>query len=78
MEGIGVVDLTSVLSGPFCTWLLASMGADVIKVESPSGDVTQTTPPFKNDISLYFASTNRGKRSIYLDLKSERVRRARP
>lgn len=71
MKGIRVVDLTSVLTGPFCTWLLASLGADVIKVESPDGDTARTTPPFEDDISLYFASINRNKRSIVLDLKSE-------
>ena len=48
MKGIRVVDMTSVLSGPFCTWLLASLGADVIKVENPNGDTSRTTPPFKD------------------------------
>ena len=71
MKGIRVIDLTSVLSGPFCTWLLGSMGADVIKVESPDGDSARTSPPFKDDTSLYFASINRNKRSIVLDLKSD-------
>ncbi|MBT4888081.1 MAG: CoA transferase [Rhodospirillales bacterium] len=71
MKGIRVVDLTSVLSGPYCTWLLASMGADVIKVENPNGDSARTTSPFCDDISIYFASINRNKRSICLDLKSK-------
>jgi CoA:oxalate CoA-transferase len=71
MKGIRVIDMTSVLSGPFCTWLLASMGADVIKVENPGGDMARTSPPFEDNISLYFASINRNKRSIALDLKSE-------
>jgi len=71
MKGIRVVDLTSALSGPFCTWLLATLGADVIKVESPDGDSARTAPPFEDDISLYFASLNRSKRSIVLDLKSD-------
>lgn len=71
MKGIRVVDMTSVLSGPFCTWLLASLGADVIKVENPSGDLARATPPFKDDVSLYFASLNRNKRSVKLDLKTE-------
>lgn len=70
MKGIRVIDMTSVLSGPFCTWLLSTMGADVIKVESPAGDMARTSPPFEDDISLYFASLNRNKRSIVLDLKS--------
>ncbi|WP_170427274.1 CaiB/BaiF CoA transferase family protein [Ruegeria arenilitoris] len=71
MKGIRVVDMTSVLSGPFCTWLLASMGADVIKVENPAGDLARTTPPFEDDISIYFASLNRNKRSVRLDLKTD-------
>ncbi|KIC08999.1 hypothetical protein RA19_17015 [Leisingera sp. ANG-M1] len=71
MKGIRVVDMTSVLSGPFCTWLLASLGADVIKVENPNGDLARTTPPFEDGISLYFASLNRSKRSVKLDLKTE-------
>lgn len=71
MKGIRVVDMTSVLSGPFCTWLLASLGADVIKVENPNGDIARTTPPFEDDISLYFASLNRNKRSVKLDLKTD-------
>ena len=72
MKGIRVVDMTSALSGPFCTWLLASLGADVIKVENPSGDIVRNTPPFKDDIGVYFASVNRNKRSIKLDLKNEK------
>ncbi len=71
MKNIRVVDLTSVLSGPFCTWLLSTLGADVIKVENPRGDLARGTPPFEDGISLYFASLNRNKRSIVLDLKSD-------
>ena len=71
MKNIRVVDLTSVLSGPFCTWLLSTLGADVIKVENPNGDLARATPPFENEVSLYFASLNRNKRSIVLDLKSD-------
>lgn len=71
MKGIRVVDMTSVLSGPFCTWLLASLGADVIKVENPNGDLARGTPPFEDDTSLYFASLNRNKRSVVLDLKTD-------
>ena len=76
MQGIRVIDLTSGLSGPFCTWLLASLGADVIKVENPNGDISRTTPPYEQDMSLYFASLNRNKRSIVLDLKSEAGKQA--
>jgi len=76
MKGIRIVDMTSVLSGPFCTWLLASLGADVIKVENPNGDLARTTPPFEDDISLYFASLNRNKRSVKLDLKTDEGKEA--
>ncbi len=76
MQGIRVVDLTSVLAGPYCTWLLASLGADVIKVESPDGDLARTTPPHDAGSSLYFASLNRDKRSIVLDLKTAPGREA--
>ena len=72
----GIVDLTSVLSGPFCTWLIASLGADVIKVESPSGDMARGIPPFKDGQSLYFGSLNRNKRSVVLDLKQQSGREA--
>ncbi len=71
MKGIRVVDMTSVLSGPFCTWLLSTLGADVIKVENPNGDIARTTSPFEDGISLYFASLNRNKRSVALDLKTD-------
>ncbi len=76
MKGIRVVDMTSVLSGPFCTWLLASLGADVIKVENPNGDLARTTPPFEDGTSLYFASLNRNKRSVRLDLKTAQGKEA--
>ena len=69
LNNIRVIDMTSVLSGPFCTWLLSTLGADVIKVESPNGDLSRATSPFKDDMSLYFASLNRNKRSVTLDLK---------
>ncbi len=65
-----VVDLTRVLAGPFCTLLLADMGARVIKVEQPeSGDDSRRYGPFVNGKSGYFVSQNRGKESIALDLK---------
>ena len=76
MNTIRVVDMTSVLSGPFCTWLLSTLGADVIKVENPKGDLARATPPFKDDISLYFASLNRNKRSVTLDLKKDSGKQA--
>lgn len=75
LEGIRVLDFTRVLAGPYCTMLLADMGADVIKVERPKyGDDTRHFGPFKNDESGYFVYLNRGKKSITLDLKRPEAR----
>lgn len=72
LEGVRVIDLTSVLSGPFCTMMLGDAGADVIKVESPSGDQARTWgPPFWGDQGAEFLAVNRNKRSVVLDLKTE-------
>lgn len=71
LEGIRVLDLTRILSGPFCTMLLGDMGADVIKIESPDGDDTRKWgPPLLENESAYYLSVNRNKRSLVLDLKS--------
>ncbi|TDQ80980.1 CoA:oxalate CoA-transferase [Dongia mobilis] len=71
LSGIIVVDLTRVLAGPFCTMLLADLGARVIKVENPrSGDDSRAYGPFINGKSGYFIAQNRGKESIALDLKN--------
>ena len=68
--GIRVLDLTRVLAGPFCTMLLADMGAEVIKLEIPErGDDSRQFPPFKGEESLYYINLNRGKKSITLNLK---------
>ena len=70
MDGILVADLSRVLAGPYCTMLLADLGATVIKVESAGGDDTRAwTPPEKDGISTYFMSINRNKRSIVLDFR---------
>jgi CoA:oxalate CoA-transferase len=72
LSGIKVVDLTRVLSGPFCTMLLADMGADVIKIEPPGrGDPTREQGAGRNGLSWYFAAFNRNKRSVTLDLRQE-------
>src|SRR5437660_3044427 len=71
-SGLLVVDLTRVLAGPFCTMMLAELGARVIKVENPhGGDDSRRFEPFFQGQSAYFASLNRGKESIALDLKDE-------
>ena len=72
LTGIVVVDLSRILAGPYCTMLMAEMGARVIKVEPPKGgDDARAYGPFVNGKSAYFASINRGKESIALDLKNE-------
>jgi crotonobetainyl-CoA:carnitine CoA-transferase CaiB-like acyl-CoA transferase len=69
LAGLKVIDLTRVLSGPFCTQILGDHGADVIKVESPKGDeVRKWGPPFHEGDASYFLGVNRNKRSIALDL----------
>ncbi|AQH01452.1 hypothetical protein A9R05_21745 [Burkholderia sp. KK1] len=77
LENVRVIDLTMHLSGPYCCWLLASLGADVIKVERPDGgDPVRETGPFVAGESIYFGSVNRGKRSVVIDLKSEEGKHA--
>jgi crotonobetainyl-CoA:carnitine CoA-transferase CaiB-like acyl-CoA transferase len=73
LDGLRVVDLTRVLSGPYCTMQLGDMGAEVIKVEQPGkGDDTRAfAPPYQGDQAAYFLSINRNKKSITLDMKRE-------
>src|SRR3546814_3834123 len=67
--------LTTFLSGPFCTQILADLGAEVIKVEPPGGDSSRHIPPhFLDGQSLYFLGINRNKQSISIDLKTDRGR----
>jgi crotonobetainyl-CoA:carnitine CoA-transferase CaiB-like acyl-CoA transferase len=70
LEGIRVIDLTTVISGPVCTMILADQGADVIKVEPFGGDIARRTAG-DGEFTAMFISSNRGKRSIALDLKQE-------
>jgi CoA:oxalate CoA-transferase len=71
LSGITIIDLSRILAGPYCTLLLAELGARVIKVEAPrTGDDARHYGPFKGGKSTYFASVNRGKESIVLDLKA--------
>ncbi|HNC96862.1 MAG TPA: CoA transferase [Myxococcota bacterium] len=64
-----VLDFTRVLAGPWATQILGDQGFDVVKVEAPEGDETRTFLPYRDGMSVYFACTNRNKRSIVLDLK---------
>ena len=75
LAGIKVLELARVLAGPWCGMTLADLGAEVIKLEPLEGDDTRGYgPPFREDISAYFASCNRGKRSIAVDLRHSDVR----
>jgi crotonobetainyl-CoA:carnitine CoA-transferase CaiB-like acyl-CoA transferase len=72
LSGIRVVDLTRILAGPFCTMILADMGADVVKIETPGiGDPLRTQGAIRDGLSWYFAAFNRNKRSLSLNLRSE-------
>ena len=77
LEGTRILDVSRVLTGPFCTMILGDLGAEVIKIETPSGgdDTRQWGPPFIAGESAYFLSINRNKKSLTLDLKSEEGRR---
>ena len=69
LSGLLVADFSRILAGPYCTMLLADLGADVVKVESPRGDDTRTwQPPVRDGVSTYYLGINRNKRSIALDL----------
>ena len=73
LDGLRVLDLTSVVLGPLATQTLGDMGADIIKVEGPDGDTTRYTGPNRSgDMSALYMGLNRNKRSIVLDLKQQR------
>jgi crotonobetainyl-CoA:carnitine CoA-transferase CaiB-like acyl-CoA transferase len=81
LAGLRIIDATQALAGPFCTMLLADLGADVVKVEPPAGDMTRYGGPFTREdgeraYGGYFASINRNKRSAVLDLKTDDGRAA--
>ena len=85
LDGIRVIDASRIVSGPVCAWLLASLGAEVIRVEAPGGDVTWQAPPWigpdgvqrgargERDLGLSPLRRGRGKRSVVLDLKTPRA-----
>jgi crotonobetainyl-CoA:carnitine CoA-transferase CaiB-like acyl-CoA transferase len=72
LDGISVLDVTQMISGPFASMQLADLGADVVKIERPDGgELGRSNPPFVGGRSTYFASVNRNKRSVALDLSSD-------
>ena len=69
LHGVRVLDFSTTIAGPHCTRLLADMGADVIKVEAPEGELMRSRPVQRNGAGTMFGQLNAGKRSIVLDLK---------
>lgn len=71
LDGITILDLTWILSGPYASMVLCDLGAEVIKVERPpNGDISRTTGPYQNGFSSYYFSVNRGKKSMAMDLRN--------
>lgn len=73
LTGLRIIDLSRVLSGPYCTALLADLGAEVIKIESPEGDDARHFGPHLDGVSLYFSMINRNKQSLALNLRDARA-----
>lgn len=69
LAGIRVIELANFIAGPLAGTLLADMGADVVKIEPPQGDMGRATPPIRDGESVSFVALNRNKRSLVLDLK---------
>jgi crotonobetainyl-CoA:carnitine CoA-transferase CaiB-like acyl-CoA transferase len=69
LHGVRVLDFTTTIAGPHCTRLLADLGADVVKIEGPDGELMRSRPPLRDGVSSYFGQLNAGKKSLVLDLK---------
>ena len=71
LKGLRIIDITTILLGPYATQILGDLGADVIKIETLDGDLNRWTPPaVQPDVGAGFANNNRNKRSLAIDLKS--------
>src|SRR5438445_13804494 len=70
LDGLRVLDFTTTIAGPHCGRMLADLGAEVIKIEAPDGDMMRTRPPLRNGASASFGQLNAGKKSLAPDLKS--------
>ena len=69
LSGIRVLDFTAFVAGPYCTRLMVDLGADVVKIEPPHGDLLRSVAPVRNGHSTYFGQLNTGKRSLSIDIK---------
>jgi len=74
LDGVRVLDFTAVIAGPYCTRLMADLGADVLKIEPPEGELLRHVPPFRAGASAVFSQLNSGKRCIALDLRQAAAR----
>src|ERR1700730_13420977 len=71
LDGVGVLNFTTTIAGPHCGRLLADLGAEVIKIEAPEGDMMRARPPLRAGASTSFGQLNTGKKSVVLDLKRQ-------